>query len=241
MQYIFRFAMTFVLALAVAGIAAAQDPTKVKRPVKNPPQYPNIIDLENKEQQQQQDKEKAEKAEQQAAQDRQFQDALVQAVTSLTGELRMLSDEMRLINLRQQAQFDLMKITRVDARIEAYERELRSVRERIYANDTEEQRLYQMLTPESLQAQTTNAATFNRDQAIQQLKAALEARIRAIVTEKERLRAIEADLVSAMSLYQNVAGEAEKRIDAAEEKLRQIESLLQAKKDKIPASDKKPK
>ena len=44
-----------------------------------------------------------------------------------------------------------------------------------------------------------------------------------------------------MSLYQNVAGEAEKRIDAAEEKLRQIESLLQAKKDRIPASDKKPK
>ena len=38
----------FLSAIVMTSLAAAQQPAKVKRPVKNPPQFPNIIDLENK-------------------------------------------------------------------------------------------------------------------------------------------------------------------------------------------------
>lgn len=232
--------MTVLLLAAVVAPVAAQQPAKPKRPVRNPPQYPNIIDLENRDQQ-----EKAEKAEKAEAseEEKKFREALVNAVGSLAGELRLLSEELRLINLRQQAQFDLMKISRLDSRVEFYERELRSVRERLYALDTEEQRIQQLLTPDSLLAQSTGIATFNRDQAVQQIKAGHEARLRAIQSERERLRASESELISSLSAYQGVAGDAEKRIEAAEEKLRQIEALIQSRRDKAESADnaKKPK
>ena len=44
-QYLF----TLILLSAVMVISVpAQQPTKIKRPVKNPPQFPNIIDLDDK-------------------------------------------------------------------------------------------------------------------------------------------------------------------------------------------------
>src|SRR5882672_6606845 len=112
----------FLSAVVLTGIAAAQQPAKIKRPVKNPPQFPNIIDLENKDTQQtnrqadQQDKAPGADAVQQT-------DSLAVAVQSLANELRALGQEIRSLNIRGQAQLEMLRMARVDMRIDYYERE----------------------------------------------------------------------------------------------------------------------
>src|SRR5262245_45869706 len=120
--------------LVFTGFAFAQQTDKIKRPVKNPPQYPNIIDLEHKEPNPQQNT-----VEQGV--NGQHADSLEQAMTSLANEVKTLVQELRSLNLRQQAQLDILQMTRVDMRIDHYERELRPVRERLAALETEEQNL----------------------------------------------------------------------------------------------------
>jgi hypothetical protein len=196
------------------GFALAQQPDRIKRPVKNPPQYPNIIDLESKEQNPQQKMQEQGAVEQEA-------DSLAQAMTSLANEVRTLVQEIRSLNLRQQAQLDVLRMTRVDMRIDHYERELRPVRERIAALETDEQNLLQLMTRDSLIAQTANIGTLNREQTMQQVKLNHETRLRYVLTEKERLRKIESDLVASLGIYQKLSKEAELKIQAADELLRQ--------------------
>ncbi len=223
MKYYKLFLFSFLLAAIFVSSAFSQ-PTKVKRPVKNPPQYPNIIDLENKDPQQtnQQPNQPAEAKD--AAATAQPPDSLTGAVMSLAGELRSLGRELRSLNIRQQAQIEMLRLTRVDLRVDHYERELKPVRERIAALEVEEQTLQQLMTREALMAQTATAATFNREELMRQLRLQHETRYRAGQAEKERLRRLEANLTASLGIYQNLTTDAERKIQEAEELLRQIES-----------------
>jgi hypothetical protein len=231
MKYL-KFSYAMVVLLALTGWAVAQQPTKPKRPVKNPPQFPNIIDLEGK----------APPASlpatpspaQEPAPDAPPADALARAMQALAGEMRSLTREIKSLNIRSQAQLDLLKMTRLDMRIDHYERELRPVRDRMAALDAEEQTLLQLMTRESLQAQTAQAPTFNRDDLIRQLRQQHDVRLRAVQAEKERLRKLEADLTQSLNIYQKLGTSTEQRIQDAEELLKQIESSQSGKPEKKP-------
>lgn len=207
----------FFIALfltVTTGFALAQQPDRIKRPVKNPPQFPNIIDLENKEQNPQQKAQVPGAGEQQS-------DSLSQAMTSLANEVKTLVQEVRSLNLRQQAQLDILRMTRVDMRIDHYERELRSVRERIATLETDEQNLLQLMTREALMAQIANIGTLDREKTMQQVKLTHETRLRYVLAEKERMRKTESDMAASLAIYQNLSKEAERKIQAVEELLRQ--------------------
>jgi len=216
---LFLFLSVFVLT----GPAAVGQPAKVKRPVKNPPQFPGIIDLENKDAQQT----NQQPGQQNKAQDAsvtQPPDSLAGAVMSLASELRALGQELRSLNIREQTQIEMLRMTRVDMRIDHYERELRPVRDRLSALEADEQILQQAMTREGLVAQTANTPTLNREELMRQLRFQHEARYRLIQTEKERLRKLEADLTSSLKIYQNISRETEQRIQEAEDALKSIES-----------------
>jgi len=214
------FLLCLLLAINVLSVAA-QQPSKPKRPVKTPPQYPNIIDLESK------DTPPAPQPDQKtAAQPAPAPpDALTQAMTSLTTELKNLSLELKALNVRQQMSIDLLRQSRLEQRLDRYENELRPVRERIAALDVEEQRLQQLMTREALVAQTAQTATVNRDATIQQLKNELGARLQAVQDQRERLRKVETDQAASQEIYQKLNSEAEQRIQQAEEKLRELEKI----------------
>lgn len=219
----------FLSAVVMTGFAAAQQPAKVKRPVKNPPQFPNIIDLENKGAQQ-----TSRQADQQnnapGADAVEQPDSLAVAVQSLANELRALGQELRSLNIRGQAQFEMLRMTRADMRIDYYERELRPVRERIAALESDGQVLRQVMTREGLLAQTANTPTLNREELMKQLRMQHEARYRAIQSEEERLRKLDADLTASLKIYQTISRETEQKIQEAEDALKNIESSPQGVK-----------
>jgi DNA repair exonuclease SbcCD ATPase subunit len=213
----------FLSAAVMTGLAAAQQPAKVKRPVKNPPQFPSIIDLENKEARQ--TDRQAEQQDNAPVPDAGGQhDSLAVAVQSLANELRVLGQELRSLNIRGQAQIEMLRMTRADMRIDSCERELKPVRERLAAIDADEQLLRQMMTREGLLAQTANTPTLNREESMRQLRIQLEARYRAVQSEQERLRKLEADLTASLKIYQNISRETEQKIQEAEDALKNIES-----------------
>src|SRR5215813_2078336 len=147
-------------AVVLTGFAAAQQPAKIKRPVKNPPQFPNIIDLENKDaqptnrQSDQQDSAPSAGAGEQP-------DSLAVAIQSLANELRSLGQELRSLNIRGQAQIEMLKMTRADMRVDSCERELRPVRDRLATLESDEQLLRQMMTREGLLAYTVYTPGLN--------------------------------------------------------------------------------
>lgn len=223
MKYGKLYLVAILLLALSASPVAAQRPTKVKRPVKNPPQYPNIIDLEGKDKPPSAPDAPANPpapANQAAPQP----DALTQAVLTLTGEMRTLTQEMRALNLRQQVMTDMLRAARVEQRVEQYERELRPVSERLVALEAEEQNLFQLMTRESLLQQTAMMATVNREESMRQLRLVHDNRLRAVQAERERLRKLEADLNTSLGVYKNLSDETERRMQQAEEQLRQIEN-----------------
>jgi hypothetical protein len=213
----------FLSAVVMTGSAAAQQPAKIKRPVKNPPQFPNIIDLENKDAKQT-DRQTDQQDNAPIADAGGQTDSLAVAVQSLANELRTLGQELRSLNIRGQAQFEMLRMTRVDMRIDFYERELRPVRERITALESDEQVLRQLMTREGLLAQTASMPTLNREESMKQLRLQHEVRYRAIQSEQERLRKLEADLTASLKIYQNISRETEQKIQEAEDTLKNIES-----------------
>lgn len=221
MKYQKLYLFVFITMIILTGLATAQQPAKPRRPVRNPPQYPNIIDLENKD---------AQQINQQTGQENKSQDAVQQpdslagAIQSLAVELRALGRELRSLNIREQTQIEMLRMTRVDMRIDHYERELRPVRERLSALEADEQTLLQAMTREGLLAQTATAATFNREELMKQLRLQHEARYRAVQAEKERLRKLEADLTTSLTIYQNLSRETERKIQEAEDALKNIEA-----------------
>jgi len=213
----------FLSAVVMTGLAAAQQPTKIKRPVKNPPQFPNIIDLENKDTRQT-DRQTDQPDNAPTADAGGQTDSLAVAVQSLANELRALGQELRSLNIRGQAQFEMLRMTRADMRIDSYERELRPVRERLAALESDEQVLRQLMTREGLLAQTASMPTLNREESMRQLRMQHEVRYRAIQSEQERLRKLEADLTASLKIYQNISRETEQKIQEAEDALKNIET-----------------
>ena len=219
----------FLSAVVMTGLGAAQQPAKTKRPVKNPPQYPNIIDLENKDGRQT-DRQTDQQDNAPVADAGGQPDSLAVAVQSLAKELRDLGQEIRSLNIRGQAQLEMLRLTRADMRIESYERELRPVRDRLAAIESDERLLQQLMTREGLLAQTANTATLNREETMKQLRYQHEARYRALQSEEERLRKLEADLTASLKIYQNISRETEQKIQEAEDALKNIESSPQGVK-----------
>lgn len=222
--------LIFLLA-AVAVANTQQAPPKKqpdkKLPVKNPPQFPNIIDLDNKTAKPQ--TEKADVAPTPAGPTVQQTEMLVRAVEALTGEVRGLVQEMRALNIRQQAQLDVLRLTRSDSRVDVYEREFKTTHERVTQLETDEQNLHMLIKPESLLAQTRSVGTIDRSETIRQLKAAHEARLQAVIVEKEAFQKREADLLMILEGYRITNTEAERRIRLAEELLRQLAAPVEQK------------
>src|SRR5215475_10827437 len=185
----------FLSAVVMTGLAAAQQPAKTKRPVKNPPQFPSIIDLENKDGRQT-DRQTDQQDNAPVADAGGQPDSLAVAVQSLASELRALGQELRSLNIRGQAQIEMLKMTRADMRIDYYDRELRPVRDRLAGIASDERLLRQMMTREGLLAQTANTPTLNREESMKQIRMQLEARYRATQSEQERLRKLETDLTA---------------------------------------------
>jgi hypothetical protein len=219
----------FLSAVVMTGLAAAQQPAKIKRPVKNPPQFPNIIDLENKDARQP-DRQTDQQDNAPVADAGGQPDSLAVAVQSLANELRALGQELRSLNIRGQAQMEMLRMTRADMRIDYYERELRPVRERLGALEADEQLLRQAMTREGLLAQTASTPTLNREELMKQLRFQHEARYRVLQSEQERLRKLEADLTASLKIYQNISRETEQKIQEAESALKNIESVPQGVK-----------
>jgi len=210
---------SFSLALALTVVAGAQtqQPAK-KRPMKNQPQYPRIIGGDEKDAPQ----EKTEPAPTAAGTTPQPSEQLVRAVESLAGEVRSLVQEMRALNVRQQAQIDVLRMTRNDLRIDLYDRELKTTRDRLAQLESDEQNLQLLIKPEGLEAQLRSIPTLDRDTTMRQIKAGHEARLRAVQAEKELLQKREAELSNALAGYRASTGDAEKRLQHAEEMLRQL-------------------
>lgn len=226
-----KFCFSLFLSMVVlTGFASAQQPAKIKRPVKNPPQFPNIIDLENKDAQQTNRQGNQQDSAPGADTAQESQDALAVAVQSLANELKALGQELRSLNIRGQAQFEMLRMTRVDMRIDYYERELRPVRDRLGAIEADERLLQQLMSREGLLAATASTPTLNREELMKQLKFQHESRYRALQSEEERLRKLEADLTASLKIYQNVSRETEQRIQEAEDALKNIESTPQGVK-----------
>lgn len=227
-----------MLLLSITAAAQTQQAPPKKQSDKNPPnqgttgkvkhepQFPNIINLENKAASQ----EKTEKTDTASAGTQspgltmtpQQTELLVRAVESLTQEVHGLVQEMRALNVRQQAQLDVLRMTRGDAKIEAYEKEYRTTHERVMQLEVDEQNLQMLMKPESLLAQTRTVGTTDRNETIRQLKAAHEAKLQAVTTEKEAMQKREADLLLILDSYQTINNEAERRIKLAEELIRQL-------------------
>jgi hypothetical protein len=212
-------ALICALVLALNGLA--QQPAKVRKPVKNPPQYPNIIDMEGQ----------AAPGAKPAPPPTQeptavpvaavpVTDALVNVLESLTSEVKTLVGEIRSLNLRQQAQLDVSRLTRLDLRIDHFEREIKPVRERIQALEAEEQQLAQMTTRESLYAQTERMATMDREATMRQLKQQHEYRLNLVRYEKERLKVVEADLAKQLAAVRSAGTETELRLQQIEAELK---------------------
>lgn len=223
MQYL----LTGLLVLTVVTTSAlAQSPAPVRRPAKNPPQYPNIIDLESTGRQPNtaptgQPDPQVQPA--QAVREDQME-LLIRTVGSLAGEMRALVHEIRAMNLRQQAQIDLARLSGVATRIDALSADLRSLRDRANSLAVDEQNLLQMMTRESLLAQSANIGSLDRERTMEQIRATHEARLRYVQAEKDRLRGLETDLLGQLQQQLAQQQDAEKRILASEEQIRRLEA-----------------
>ncbi|MBX3277585.1 MAG: hypothetical protein KF868_06225 [Acidobacteria bacterium] len=216
-----------VLLCMACGTASAQT-QRPQRPVKNPPQYPHIIDLENKAPKQDPAKDKPAEPEEPAPV---LSVELIRSIDALAGEVRQLVLEMRALNVRQQAQIDMLRLTRGDLRIDSYERDLKIVTDRLAQLEMDEQSLKAAMTPEALLTAVSRFGTLNRDETMQQIRRDYETRLRMIEGEKERLQQRESELRRIIGGFRENNEETEQKIKLVEEALRRLTS---------PAPDRKP-
>jgi chromosome segregation ATPase len=222
------YLLSFLWLAMCVGTAWAQQSQKPKRPVKTPPQYPNIIDLEDKSTKPAQPvdpkPEESKPEDKQAAAVTVDPAALTKAFTIIAEELKSLSLEVKALNVRQDLEVELARQARIEQRIDRYESELRPIRERVAGLEAEENRLPQLMTRDALLMQTANTATINRESTMEQIRAQYGARLQAVREEKERLLKMQAAQVESLGIYQRLSDEIEQKIQKAEEKLRQLEA-----------------
>lgn len=220
MKYLSTLILLSLIQLGIGQIGLAQQPAK--RPVKNPPQYPNIIDLDNKESPAEANRD--DKSEDKALSIQTAQsEALLKAVESLTGEMRSLVREIRTMNLRQQTQLDITRVSGLGPRIDGLNGELRGIRERLSSLSVDEQNIGQLMTRESLISQSSIIGTLDREKTMEQIRSQHETKLRFILADKERLQRTENDLIGQLQYYQNLQDEAEKRIRMSEDLIRRLE------------------
>lgn len=237
MKQVIKFLSLLLMLLMGASLIAGQTPKKTQRPVKNPPQFPNIIDLEKKgsavEPKVGEEQAVIEAAPGAAA-------ALVKAVEGLALEVRVLVQEMRALNVRQQAQLDMLRLTRGDLRTDGYERELKSVTDRLTQLEIDEATMRSAMTPEGLAAQVSRFGTIDRDQTMRQIKYDLEIRLSALLPEKQRLQQREGELKQVIAAIRDANEQAERRIEMVEEALRQLNLPVTSEEKKAVSTERKP-
>ncbi len=235
-----KFSFTLLsLALVLTSTIFAQKPSsKTKRPAKNPPQYPHILETGEAKSQPTEGENTAPTSATQSPQMSPQDLLLVKAVVSLTLEVRGLVTEMKALNVRQQAQLDMLRLTRADLRSDQYERELKTVRDRLAILEADEQNLQLYLTPDSLTAQVATIPTFDKSTTMRQLKANHEARLTVVQTEKGLLQQRMAELVTVLDSFRASGSDAEKRIQTAEDILKKLEDAASEapgkRKDPLP-------
>jgi predicted nucleic acid-binding Zn-ribbon protein len=222
--------MSLLLVLSLVVPAAAQQ-AKTKRPTKYPPQYPQILGTDDPSTPAPQAKPENEAREQPAPQQA---DVLQQSVNSLSQEVRQLAVEIRILSLRQEAQLEMLRLSRSEGRTTSLERELDSVTGRLAGLDAEELQVKDRLVPEHLEQQVQTVVTLNRGQTIDQLKQALETRLTQIAEERGRLQGRETELRNQLEIQLAASQEAEKHVENAEATIRQMTAPEANKPDRKP-------
>jgi hypothetical protein len=212
-----RLTVPFLLILLMGG-GEAQTPSAAKKPPRNPPQYPHILDLSGAELVTKGQEDPA--AALVAAQSEARAEAMLRAVEALATEMRTLVMEIRAMNLRQQTQIEIARLSRVSTRIDSAADELRVVRDRLGVLGVDEQNLLQLMTRESLLSQSFNIGTLDRERTMEQIRLNHEVRLRQIQAERDRLQRTEQELQGQLEYYLSLQEDAEKRLQQSEEQIR---------------------
>ncbi|MBL8204575.1 MAG: hypothetical protein JNM09_10130 [Blastocatellia bacterium] len=232
MQYQKSLLFVLVLMLSCLAVAQTQPPkTNKQRPTKHPTQFDKIIDAEEIPANQPVSPEKAESSSTPVKADPLASDALVQAVQSLTVEVKNLVNEVRSTNARQQVQTDILRLSRLDLRLDRYESELKTVRDRLALLETDYQNLQFLLTPEAIEAQVSRMPYANKSDAVRQVKESHEARLRSVAAERELVKRREGELAAVVTNFREASTETEKRLAAIEESLKKL-AEIQEQSDK---------
>ncbi|MFN0120876.1 MAG: hypothetical protein ACKV2V_10270 [Blastocatellia bacterium] len=239
---LFFLVLLFVLPRETA---LAQKPSqKPRRPVKNQPQYPHILETDEGTEksanpgageQLQAGQPETKAAPKTPAKPVTYEELMIRALVGLTREVSTVGVELRQLNIRQQAILDMQQLTRADLRVDQYERELKNTRDRLTLLEADAQNLQYLMKEESLNAQVASIPTFDRSTTMRQIKANHEARLRVVETEKEIMRRRENELVSVLEAARESGGLAEKRLQAAAEALQQLEQKVTEGQKQPPA------
>ena len=218
MKYlIFTFAFFAFSVINVDGLA------QTKRPTKQPTQFDKIIDIENKDQPSQPATGTEKRGDVRSRPDAiPSSDALVRALENLTGEVKSLVNEVRAGNARQQMQTDILQLNRVDLRIDRYEAEQKTLRDRIAVLDAEKQNLDLLMSPQGIEAQVSRMPYADKNKAIQQVKESLDARFRAVNVELDRLKAHDNELSAILKSFRDYGAETEKHLQGLEEAVKKL-------------------
>ena len=231
MQHQKTFLLSLVLMLGCFAFVVAQTQppkTNKQRPTKHPTQFDKILGTEELPAK----TNKPEPAVTPAKTELQASDALVQAVLNLTVEVKNLVNEVRSTNTRQQVQTDILRLSRLDLRLDRYESELKTVRDRLGLLEADYQNLQSVLTPEGLEAQVSRMPYANKSDAIRQVKETFEARLRTVSAERDLVKRREAELSGVVQGFREASTETEKRVQTIEEALKKLAEAQLADKPK---------
>lgn len=201
--------------------------TRTQRPVKNPPQYPNIISSEGK------DTGKTQPQPDTTAPPVTTPE-FVRVLEVLTGEVRQLVNEIRAMNVRQQAQLDMLKLTRGDNIEASIAREHRTAADLVSQLEKSELNLLESLKPDNLAVRASQVGTVNKDETMRQMKRDLEAEVLHVQTMKAQAQAQELELRQRLESARSANEDVERRLEMVEELLRQLNAAPR------PAEEKKP-
>ena len=220
MKYlVFTFAFFAFSVVNIDGLAQTKPPTK------QPTQFDKIIDIENKDQPSQPATEKpidATNVPRPRTDPMSSSDALVRALESLTNEVKSLVNEVRAGNARQQMQTDILQLNRVDLRIDRYEAEQKTLRDRIAVLDAEKQNLDLLMSPQGIEAQVSRMPYADKNKAIQQVKESLDARFRPVNVQLDRLKAHDSELSAILKGFRDYGAETEKHLQGLEEAVKKL-------------------
>ena len=220
--------MTIMLAAASAGhIPVEPQPlhqTRTQRPAKNPPQYPNIISNDGRT-----DPGKSQPQPETAVATPEF----VRVLEVLAGELRQLVGEVRAMNVRQQAQLDMLRLTRGDGIEASIAREHRVEADAVANLEKSELNLLEALKSDNLALRASQVGTANKDETIRQMKRDLEFQLREVQIAKAQAQARELELRQRLESVRSANEGVERRLEMVEDALRQLNAPR-------PAEEKKP-